>query len=69
MTTAPEPTGAVDDWRIYRGDGEPHEGIRRLPSPPPWRRFSSEYSAEGRRLGDLERGKSYRPDESVVDMV
>jgi hypothetical protein len=27
------------DWRIYRGDGKPHDGIRELPEPPPWRRF------------------------------
>lgn len=27
------------DWLIYRGAGEPHDGIRSLPSPPPWRDF------------------------------
>ncbi|WP_446038756.1 AAA family ATPase [Streptomyces sp. SID1121] len=25
------------DWRVYRGVGEPHDGIDRLPAPPPWR--------------------------------
>nr|WP_240979430.1 MoxR family ATPase [Streptomyces sp. HNM0574] len=24
---------------IYKGAGEPHDGIRRLPDPPPWRTF------------------------------
>jgi MoxR-like ATPase len=29
----------VSDWRIYRGAGLPHDGVRRLPGPPPWRDF------------------------------
>lgn len=40
MTTAtdtPEP-----DWYIYRGAGGPHDGIGRLPAPPPWRDFDGE---------------------------
>src|SRR5260370_24572735 len=37
MTDNEEP--ARQDWRIYRGDGQPHDGIRELPEPPPWRRF------------------------------
>ncbi|MFD5622860.1 AAA family ATPase [Streptomyces yangpuensis] len=28
-----------DDWLIYRGVGEPHDGIDALPDPPPWRNF------------------------------
>lgn len=28
------------EWLIYRGAGEPHEGIEQLPPPPPWRDFS-----------------------------
>ncbi|GEB50547.1 MULTISPECIES: AAA family ATPase [Streptomyces] len=31
----------MSDWRIYRGAGVPHEGIRRLPEPPPWRDFGA----------------------------
>src|SRR4051812_33868305 len=57
------------DWRIYRGSSKPHDGISRLPPPPPWRRFGSADSAEGRRLGDLERAVSYRASEAVVDKV
>ncbi|WP_405388663.1 MoxR family ATPase [Streptomyces sp. NBC_01102] len=30
-----------NEWLIYRGAGEPHEGIGRLPSPPPWRDFAN----------------------------
>jgi hypothetical protein len=38
-TPRPESDG---DWQIYRGDGEPHDGIDRLPPPPPWRAFHGE---------------------------
>ncbi|SEK32322.1 AAA family ATPase [Streptacidiphilus jiangxiensis] len=30
----------TSDWLIYRGVGEPHNGVgERLPDPPPWRAF------------------------------
>ncbi|MET9700599.1 MoxR family ATPase [Streptomyces sp. NPDC006529] len=29
----------TDEWLIYRGVGEPHDGIDALPDPPPWRDF------------------------------
>lgn len=29
----------TDDWLIYRGTGVPHDGVERLPAPPPWRDF------------------------------
>ncbi|MFP3987973.1 MoxR family ATPase [Streptomyces sp. E11-3] len=35
------------EWLIYRGAGEPHDGIRRLPPPPPWRDFSGQEAAAG----------------------
>ncbi|MEU2393122.1 MoxR family ATPase [Streptomyces sp. NPDC007369] len=28
-----------EEWLIYRGIGEPHDGIDTLPDPPPWRDF------------------------------
>ncbi|MEE1927621.1 MoxR family ATPase [Streptomyces sp. TRM 70351] len=34
----------MSDWRIYRGAGLPHDGIRRLPPPPPWRDFAADGS-------------------------
>jgi MoxR-like ATPase len=30
---------SMPDWLIFRGTGEPHDGIGRLPAPPPWRDF------------------------------
>ncbi|MER5385521.1 MoxR family ATPase [Streptomyces sp. NPDC002688] len=40
---APSAAVAADpapDWWIYRGVSEPHDGIRDLPPPPPWRSFA-----------------------------
>lgn len=31
--------GVSGEWLIYRGAGERHDGIGRLPAPPPWRDF------------------------------
>jgi MoxR-like ATPase len=27
------------DWLVFKGSGEPHDGIDRLPPPPPWRSY------------------------------
>ncbi|MCX4761725.1 MoxR family ATPase [Streptomyces sp. NBC_01275] len=29
-------------WSVYTGNSEPHDGIERLPAPPPWRAFDGE---------------------------
>lgn len=65
-------------WRIYRGDGQPHNRITDLPPPPPWRAF------DGRVLqgstpdpvtetttssAAVQRAKAYLPDEELVDVV
>jgi len=67
--------GERRDWRIYTGSGMPHDGISRLPDPPPWRRFSvatvrsaSRAEAEAVQLGD-NRGATYRAAPVVVDAV
>ncbi|WP_088892457.1 AAA family ATPase [Leptolyngbya ohadii] len=28
-----------NDWRIFQGTGQPHDGIDLLPAPPSWRQF------------------------------
>lgn len=68
---------AGSDWLIYRGTGEPHDGITRLPDPPPWRRFdgvaeSVEPSWDdrvGTRPGATERARVYQPSADVVETV
>lgn len=39
-------------WMIYSGDSEPHDGIDRLPPPPPWRAFNGEPAIELPRRDD-----------------
>lgn len=67
-----------DQWRIYRGTSEPHDGIRGLPEPPPWRRFDGRIREElsageqlvvGSRPDANDRAKVYYPATDVVDMV
>ncbi|REE95484.1 AAA family ATPase [Thermomonospora umbrina] len=56
-----------DDWLVYRGAGAPHDGMARLPEPPPWRRFDG---VEGdRSAGVRERAMTYRADPQVITMV
>ena len=66
--------GEGPDWQIYTGTGEPHDGIDRLPPPPPWRAFDGEPAlglpdAVDRRLGDRVRGSTYRAVPEVVEAV
>lgn len=32
----------MTDWKIFTGDLTPHDGIERLPKPPPWRPYGNE---------------------------
>ncbi|MEU3351742.1 MoxR family ATPase [Streptomyces sp. NPDC037389] len=68
----------MNDWRIYRGAGLPHDGIRRLPPPPPWRDFASSGPDTGaeadpsaaRRLGVLRRlVENHHPRPEEVEAV
>lgn len=67
-----------DQWLVYRGGGEPHDGVLDLPAPPPWRSFdgevrdespSSEGLALGTRPGVDDRARNYLPSTDVVEMV
>jgi MoxR-like ATPase len=69
----------VSEWLIYRGTGEPHDGIDTLPEPPPWRDFDGGPvvqppagidSASTRRLGANTRGASaYRPRSEELELI
>jgi len=48
-------------WWIFRGKGEPHDGVTRLPDPPPWRRFSNQ--------AEELRGAVFAPEDHEVEMV
>ncbi|MFJ5557915.1 AAA family ATPase [Streptomyces sp. NPDC093250] len=67
----------MNEWRIYQGASEPHDGIDRLPEPPPWRDFSdgdgqvTDFDREthvgsGRRLPGAD---AYYADEHTIEAV
>ncbi|WP_327369819.1 AAA family ATPase [Streptomyces sp. NBC_01217] len=68
------------EWLIYRGAGEPHEGIEQLPPPPPWRDFAGrgapdpdEQGGDGsadRRLGAHRHiAELHRPGAEELEMI
>ena len=66
----------MSNWLIYRGSGEPHDGITRLPDPPRWRTFDiisappqAAVGGAGWTQGDLVRGSSYRPEHALLNPV
>ncbi|RII16011.1 hypothetical protein DSC45_15600 [Streptomyces sp. YIM 130001] len=63
------------EWLIYRGAGEPHGGMARLPAPPPWRDFAgrdaeSGDGSEDRRLGiHRHLAELHRPGAEELEMI
>jgi hypothetical protein len=57
-----------DQWFIYRGTGTPHDGISRLPAPPPWRAFTDTVSYDP-PPADAAPNFQYLPDDDVKEMV
>jgi MoxR-like ATPase len=65
------------EWLIYRGAGEPHDGMSRLPPPPPWRDFTGrDAAADGgdgsrdRRLGAHRHlAELHRPGAEELEMI
>ncbi|MCL8016315.1 MoxR family ATPase [Streptomyces sp. AS02] len=66
----------MSDWLIYRGTGEPHDGIADLPEPPPWRVFYTDEATRFDRDHDYGlsarwplRAAAYQVDRHAVEMV
>ncbi|MER7400413.1 MoxR family ATPase [Streptomyces sp. NPDC000151] len=66
-----------NEWLIYRGTGEPHDGIAALPDPPPWRDFDggplvapgpATDSSSTRRLGEHV-AEMHRPSAEELEIV
>jgi MoxR-like ATPase len=72
-TTPAEPVDSFEDWRIYRGGGQRHDEIDRLPPPPRWRRFSGgEPTQPGVPVDDpvaAERANGYQVTDEAIEMV
>jgi MoxR-like ATPase len=56
----------MDDWKVFLGTREPHEGVRDLLAgePPPWRDFR-----KSPLQFDEDRGKTYQASSREIDMV
>ena len=65
----------MNDWKIFKGNSQPHDEINRLPEPPNWRKFTGVnyqiikkieqrwqnfLDEKGEATEDSERGKSFR---------
>jgi MoxR-like ATPase len=69
----------VNEWLIYRGTGQPHDGIERLPAPPPWRDFDGGPlvsppapidTSTTRRLGlNRDLAEQYRPGHTELELI
>ncbi|MGW7585642.1 AAA family ATPase [Kitasatospora sp. NPDC054768] len=62
-------------WPVFTGASEPHDRIRLLPSPPPWRTFDGGPVLDPPREEETaspeqdHRARTYRPTESTVQLV
>lgn len=49
------------DWWIFQGTRQPHDNIRKLPPPPPWRQFTPQARAA--------RGTTFEPSDQEIELV
>jgi MoxR-like ATPase len=49
------------EWWIYQDTGKPHDNIKNLPDPPPWREFTEKARQK--------RGSKFKPDYHEIEMV
>ncbi|MEU3920935.1 MoxR family ATPase [Streptomyces sp. NPDC029004] len=65
-------------WPVYSGAGQPHDGIAKLPAPPPWRAFdggpplrppAAEEGIDAVSPDRVHRARSYRATEKSIRLV
>jgi MoxR-like ATPase len=61
----------VSDWLLYTGSRRTHDGIDRLPGPPPWRTFDGEpvLDTPSGGSGNEHQATTYRPSDDAVQQV
>ncbi|TDD33830.1 MoxR family ATPase [Actinomadura sp. KC06] len=61
----------MPDWLLYTGSRLPHDGIDRLPPPPPWRAFDGEpvLPPPPGSSGNAHQATTYRPSDDAVQQV
>lgn len=55
----------MNNWQIFQGTRQPHDGIERLPAPPSWRPFTSPDGDSGKR----KRGEDYQAHPEEIELV
>jgi MoxR-like ATPase len=60
------PPSDSPNWKIYRGDGQPRDGID-LPNAPSWRTFRDD--AKGAAEQEALKGQNYQPPAEAIEMV
>jgi MoxR-like ATPase len=61
----------MTDWHIYMGSRTPHDGIDRLPEPPPWRRFGGTPTLAVPEMdsANLHAAMSYHPSADAISHI
>ncbi|MFG2005780.1 AAA family ATPase [Spirillospora sp. NPDC048911] len=61
----------MPDWLLYRGTRTPHDGVDRLPPPPPWRSFDGGPTLDIPPAGPAghHQATTYRPSDDAVQQV
>ncbi|QKG21794.1 AAA family ATPase [Actinomadura verrucosospora] len=61
----------MPDWLLYTGSRSRHDGIDRLPPPPPWRAFDGGplLPAPSGGSGNAHQATTYRPSDDAVQQV
>ncbi|MEV4671891.1 MULTISPECIES: AAA family ATPase [Actinomadura] len=61
----------MSDWLLYTGSRRTHDGIDRLPGPPPWRTFDGEpvLDTPSGGSGNEHQATTYRPSDDAVQQV
>jgi len=62
------------DWKIFRGNSAPHDGIKDLPAPPPWRNLGGSEGRNGSadcspQTSDERRGRTYCASDEEVQLA
>ena len=66
------------NWWIFKGSGEPHDGIKELPAPPAWRDFKAEipdgllYHPKRQFSGnasEVSRATTFQATEKAIELV
>jgi MoxR-like ATPase len=58
----------MNDWFLFQGSRESHDGIQSLPDPPPWRSFSKVLSGKGEEKRRT-RGETYQASQKEMELV